>query len=90
MTTPELTAALAEELSRTPDYHLQLSGAQLLQIMSLLQLALRHPSLEDDADAVTVFVRGFIASVREGFAGFPVVQMVLDSNGMGLAMPRTC
>lgn len=92
MTNPQLTAALAEELSRTHDFEMTLSGAQLLQLVSMLQIALRHPSLQDEAECTTLFVRAFIASVREGFGGFPIVQMVIDKNGAGEAvtMPRPC
>lgn len=84
MKEPAITAALAEELSRAPDFSLSLSAAQLVQLVSMLQLAMRHPQLEDDADSVTQFVRGFIASVRAGFEGFHVVQMVIDKNGGGM------
>ncbi len=83
--------ALAEELSRTPNYTMELTGSQALQLVCFLQLALRHPAVEDDAERVTLFVRGFIASVREGFGGFPVIQMLIDKNDPStVEMPRPC
>ena len=85
-----LVHALAEELNRAPAFQLQISGAELLQIVSFLQLALRHPSLDAEQACATLYVRGFIASAREGFGGFPTVQLVIDSNNGHTEVPRPC
>jgi hypothetical protein len=75
---------LAAELVRAPPHQLVLRADQMLQIIGMLQLALRHPDFEDDdcEHQMTVkFVREFIETVRDdGFKGFPAVQRLIDEG----------
>lgn len=95
---PDISAALAEELERMPMCTLKISGADVLQIITMLQLALRHPNFREEnaglapleALNAAEFVRHFIATIRANMAEYPTVQLVIDYNFRELDMPRPC
>lgn len=72
--------ALAAEVSAAPDRRLDLTAAQLLQLISVLQVGLRHPTIREDGAATVEFCERFIAVVRDGFDGFPTIQMAIDGG----------
>jgi hypothetical protein len=82
-TEAELTAALEAELGRMPSVTLCVSAAELLQMVTLLQLAIRHPGIEASQGSALAaqFARRFIASIRDGLSEFPAVQQVIALNG---------
>lgn len=96
MTMQSLEESVGRELERCPPFTLELSAAQLMELVSLLQLALRHPAMvRHEHQGTTLFARGFVQSVREGFAEFPLLQMVIDRGSApdpfgGMDASRPC
>lgn len=75
MTDEQLIAAVAEEMERREaPIELVLRPASALQLAGLLQLALRHPSIDRNTTRTAVM---FLEHVRAYFADAPAVRELL-------------
>lgn len=78
-----LIKAIGAEMERMRTYKVELQGSDLVQIVSFLQIALRHPTFHEEGphQQPAHTVRRFVAFVRTMFEGFPAVQQLIDLNG---------